>query len=364
VRHRIPRVLLLDGPRQLRLADQPPREVRPRDVRVSALVSGISHGTELSLYRGSSAFDDRLFDRELRAFVHRSDGRSSYPVTLGYEMVGRIDEVGDEVTEFSPGQLVHAGASHGEQVVIDVDATATTTYPLVALPDRSGSLDRWLFVSLGAVALLAVQDAQIKIGDHVVVVGLGAIGLLVVQLSRLAGASRVTAFDPLASRRALAERLGADAVIDPTQTVDGAGPESKRLGGGADVAIETSGVNAGVHDAIASVGMGSRIVTLGFYQGAACDVRLGEEWHHNRLELISSMGAWGNIHRHHPAWDRSRVMRTVVDLLHSDRLKVDAFPVRRFAFEDVISAYTWLDEHPGDALKVALAYENTKGGDQ
>jgi 2-desacetyl-2-hydroxyethyl bacteriochlorophyllide A dehydrogenase len=360
----MPRVLLLDGPGLLRLEDQTCGDLHPREVRVRPLLSGVSHGTELSLYRGSSAFDDRVFDRGLRSFVHRSDGGSSYPAALGYEMVGRIDEVGDEVTEYSRGELVHAGAPHGEEAVIDVDATARTTYPLVALPDRRGGLERWLFVSLGAVALLAVQDAQIKIGDHVVVVGLGAIGLLVVQLARLAGASRVTAFDPLASRRELAERLGVDAVVDPTQTTDGAGAQSKQLSGGADVAIETSGVNAGVQDAIASAGMGGRVVTLGFYQGGACDLRLGEEWHHNRLELISSMGAWGNLHRHHPAWDRPRVMRTVVELLDTGRLNVEAFPVRRFAFEDAVSAYAWLDEHPGDALKVALAYEHTQGGDQ
>jgi 2-desacetyl-2-hydroxyethyl bacteriochlorophyllide A dehydrogenase len=360
----MPRLLLLDGPRQLRLEERARSELQPREVRIRPLVSGISHGTELSLYRGSSAFDERVFDRELRAFVRRNDGRSSYPLTLGYELVGRIEEIGEQVAEFQPGDLVHAGASHAEEAVVDVDATAGTTYPLVSLPERDGSLDRWLFASLGAVALVAAHDAHIKIGDHVVVVGLGAIGLMTVQLARLAGASRVTAVDPVASRRELAQRLGADAVIDPADAGDGAGALSKRLAGGADVAIETSGVVAGIHDAIAAAGMGGRVVTVGFYQGGAGDLRLGEEWHHNRIDMVSSMGAWGNLHRHYPAWNRPRVMRTVVELLDTGRLDVDAFPVRQFAFDDAISAYAWLDEHPGEALKVALAYarNTTRGG--
>ena len=70
--------------------------------------------------------------------------------------------------------------------MLDLDAAAASTYPPVKLP--AGPLERWLFVSVGAVALLAAHDARIKLGDHVAVVGLGAIGLLLVQMARLAGA--------------------------------------------------------------------------------------------------------------------------------------------------------------------------------
>ena len=54
------------------------------------------------------------------------------------------------------------------------------------------------------------------------------------------------------------------------------------------------------------------------------EVRLGEEWHHNRLDMVSSMGAWGAPHRAYPAWDRPRVMQTVVDLLAVGAVRVDA----------------------------------------
>jgi hypothetical protein len=77
------RSLVLEGPRNLRLqADEPPA-LRSRDVRVRAALSGISHGTELSLYRGSSAFADRVFDWELRGFVRPDPPRPPYPATLG-----------------------------------------------------------------------------------------------------------------------------------------------------------------------------------------------------------------------------------------------------------------------------------------
>ncbi len=106
----MPRSLVLDGPRQLRLSDQPARPLRPGEIRLRARLSGISHGTELSLYRGTSAFTDKVFDRGLRAFVEPQAGSAAaYPVTLGYEMVAEVLEVTPEVTEVAVGDLVHTG---------------------------------------------------------------------------------------------------------------------------------------------------------------------------------------------------------------------------------------------------------------
>lgn len=356
------RALLLEGPRTLRLQDEDAPGLGPREFRVRSLVSGISHGTELNLYRGTSAFADRVFDRDLRAFVRPDPPRPAYPAMLGYELVGTVDEVGAEVRELQPGDLVHVGAPHRDEAVLDLDVAAASTYPPVLLP-AGGSLERWLFVSLGAVALVAAHDARIKLGDHVAVIGLGAIGLLLVQMARLAGAGQVSAVDPVASRRELALELGADEVLEPGEET---GAAIKRSAGGADAAVETSGTTAGLHDAIAAARLGGTVVTVGFYQGGAPEVRLGEEWHHNRLDMVSSMGAWGAPHRAHPAWDRPRVMRTVVDLLASGVLRVDGLPVRHFPFEQAVEAYGWLDANPNEAVKVALTYDgfHPAGGEQ
>ena len=344
------RALLLEAPRAVRLREEQAPALAPRELRVKALVSGISHGTELSLYRGTSAFADRVFDRDLRAFVRPDPPRPVYPATLGYELVGTVQEVGEAVDEFAPGELVHVGAPHRDEAVLDLDAAAASTYPPVKLPE--GPLDRWLFVSVGAVALVAAHDARIKLGDHVAVVGLGAIGLLLVQMARLAGARRISVVDPVTPRRELALSLGADEAFEPGE----AGAAIKRAAGGADVAIETSGATAGLHDAVAAAGLGGTVVTVGFYQGGAPELRLGEEWHHNRLDMVSSMGAWGSPHRAYPAWDRPRVLRTVVDLLASDAVRVDALPVRHFPFEQAVDAYGWLDHNPNEAVKVAFDY--------
>lgn len=347
------RALQLDGPRALRLCDVPAAALGPREIRVKALVSGISHGTELSLYRGTSAFADRVFDRGLRAFVTPDEPAATYPAPLGYELVGRVDEAGPDVDELAAGDLVHVGAPHREAATLDLDTAAGSTYPPVRLPE-DGPLERWLFVSVGAVALVAAHDAQIKLGDHVAVIGLGAIGLLLVQMARLAGAARVVAVDPVPARRDLALALGADAAFD----TDDPGVAIKRsTGRGVDVAVETSGATAGLQAAVSAPGLGGRVVTVGFYQGGAPELRLGEEWHHNRLDMVSSMGAWGAPHRASPAWDRPRVMQAVVDLLASDAVRTDALPVRHFPFAQAVDAYGWLDDNPNEAVKVALTYD-------
>jgi 2-desacetyl-2-hydroxyethyl bacteriochlorophyllide A dehydrogenase len=350
------RTLVLDGPRQLRLAEQPSRPLGPGEVRLRARLSGISHGTELSLYRGTSAFADKVFDRGLRAFVEPPAGSASaYPVTLGYEMISQVVEVGQGVTEVTVGDLVHTGTPHQEETVLDLAASLQATYPLVVLPTDE-RLERGVFLSLAAVALQAVHDAEIKLGDAVSVHGLGAIGLLAVQMCRLEGIQNVIGIDPEPHRRDLAARFGATHVLDAADDKLGLTVRDRNGGHGVDVAIEVSGSDRGLQGALSAAGLGGTVVAAGFYQGGAAHLRLGEEFHHNRLSLIASVGSWGAPDRHAPLWNRRRVLDTAARLLFTDRVAVDGLLARTFPFEEAPAAYQWLDEHPHDAVKVALAY--------
>ena len=357
------RTLVLDGPRQLRLSEQPSRPLQPGEVRLRARLSGISHGTELSLYRGTSAFADKVFDRGMRAFVAPPAGSAStYPVTLGYEMVSEVVEVGSGVSEVTVGDLVHTGTPHQEETVLDVAASLQATYPLVVLPTAE-RLERALFISLAAVALQAAHDAEIKLGDTVSVHGLGVIGLLAIQMCRLEGIQNVLGIDPDPHRRKLAAGFGATHVLDPAN----AHPLGLRIrelneGRGVDVAIEVSGSDQGLQGALAAAGLGGTVVAAGFYQGGAANLRLGEEFHHNRLSLIASVGAWGAPHRHAPLWDRRRVMDVATRLLYTDRVSIDGMLDRRFRFDEAPTAYRWLDEHPQGAVKVALGYGDEPDG--
>ena len=143
----MPRALVLEGVKQLDLVEQPSNPLQPGEARLRSRLSGISHGTELSLYRGTSAFTDKVFDRGLRAFVHPHAGSngSAYPVTLGYEMVSEVVEVAPGVTavarrrtEGSLGASSHSAllsSSFSLPLVADTAAVGTSTSRRIA--DRS-----------------------------------------------------------------------------------------------------------------------------------------------------------------------------------------------------------------------------------
>ena len=65
------------------------------------------------------------------------------------------------------------------------------------------------------VAIYAVDLGHVHLGAEVAVIGCGPIGLLLVQVARAAGARVVLAVEPLAHRRAAAERAGAEQVVAP-----------------------------------------------------------------------------------------------------------------------------------------------------
>lgn len=350
-------VLLLDAPRSLYIDTSPDRPLGPGEIRLKSIVSGISHGTELNTYRGTSPFNGQRFDEDLRAFVP-SDGDTNYPMRLGYEMISRVVETGPTVCVPTAGDIVHSGTEHRDATILNVQAALEHDYPLTVLPSED-RLERGLFISLGSVALQGIHDARIKLGDTVAVFGLGTVGLLTVQMARLSGAARVFAVDPVAERRETATALGADAVLDPSSTAVPIAVAVKQAnsGEGVDVSLETSGTYPALQGAIGAVAMGGRVVAVGYYQGGATDLRLGEEWHHNRVEMVCSMGVWNCPHRDYPLWTRRRLTDEVVRLLFADVVRVDSMDVTSVAFTDASTAYQLIDREPSKAIKVALRYE-------
>ena len=364
-----PRRLLLTGPRTITLEPIERGPLRTGQVRLKTLYSGISHGTEMVHYRGLSSSEGTSFDPQRRVFRSGGGAPPVFPMAMGYELVSEVIETAPDVTAVGVGDIVHTDGQHAEETVIDVDAAlGSSLYPLVKLPSALAPSDA-LYISLGTVALQAVHDARIKVGDSVAVFGLGAVGLMTVQLARRNGAGWIGAVDPIAERRALAEGLGVSVALDPADggvAVKEHAPRAEDVpaadmtlpGPGVDVALETSGTYAGLHEAIRSVAVGGRVVAVGFYAGDASPLRLGDEWHHNRPELISSMGVIGCPHRDYPQWGRRRMVRTVTELLDSGSLDVSSFPGRSFPFDDAADAYEFVDAHSAGAIKVALEYES------
>jgi 2-desacetyl-2-hydroxyethyl bacteriochlorophyllide A dehydrogenase len=347
----MPRELLVTGPRSVELAayeDVPPAS---NEVRADAIVSGISHGTELALYRGVSPFAEKRFDRDLRLLLE-DGGATSYPIRLGYEWVGEVREVGAEVDTVAVGDLIHLALPHRETQTVAVAGVPRA--PWNVLPEELDP-ERATLLQTVTIALQAIHDSRIELGDTIAVFGLGAFGLLAVQLSRLSGAGWIAALDPVQHRRDLARQFGADLVLDPSAC--DAGREIKvATGGGVDVAIEFSGRYSALHDALRSARLAGTVVAAGFYVGApGNDLRLGEEFHHNRLTLVGSMSGWGAPHRD-AGWGRRRLRASALDLLASHRLAVDDLVTHRIPFAQAADAYDLIDRSSEETLRVVLTY--------
>jgi len=128
----------------------------------------------------------------------------------GYSTSGVIVECGAQVPGFRVGDRVACSgvgyASHAEYNVVPHQL-------LTPIPDGVG-FEEAAFVTLGAIAMQGVRRAAPSFGETMVVVGLGLLGQLAAQLVRAAGC-RVIGCDPIASKRELAQRLGAEAVCAP-----------------------------------------------------------------------------------------------------------------------------------------------------
>jgi 2-desacetyl-2-hydroxyethyl bacteriochlorophyllide A dehydrogenase len=342
----MPRVVSFRSPRTLEVIDEAALEVGPDEVRVRTLFSGISAGTELTAYRGSNPYLAKQWDEERRLFV---DGAATlaYPLDgWGYEEVGEIVEVGAAATGLKPGDRVWGTWGHRTETVL------TAVHARPRLLDPAADPRVGMFSQMGGIALNVVLDADIHIGETVAVFGLGVPGQLVAQLARLNGA-RVIAIDGVASRRDLALRLGADVALDVAE-----GQVAERIreltgGRGADVCLEVTGNYAALHEAIRSVAYSSRVCVAGFMQGEGAGLRLGEEFHHNRVQVVASQISGVAPALQH-RWDRMRLDTTAIDLAVAGRIAVTDLITHTFPLERAAEAFDLLDQAGPDVLQVAL----------
>lgn len=342
------RILVVAGPRELAFEESATVELPSDGVRIRTLLSGISAGTELSQYRGTSPFMHRRWDAAARVF--RDGGPSwTYPLrNLGYEEVGEIIEVGSAVTRLHAGQRIFGTWGHRTgHVMSEADA-------LDRLMPEEADARIGIFSHIGAVALNGVHDAQIRMGDLVVVFGLGVPGQIVAQAARASGAT-VVGVDPVASRRELALSLGADRVLDPTAVSVSDTLKADTGGRGADICIEVSGAAPALAEAMRTVAYASRVVALGFFQGEARGLMLGEEFHHNRIEVVSSQisgVAPAASHR----WSKLRLWQSAVRLQHEGRLNLLPLITDTVPFAEAPALFARLDAGDPAIMQSVLAF--------
>ena len=237
--------IIFTAPAVAELLDIEVREPLDNEVQVEVTVSSLSSGTERAIVSG---------DPNISIYEKGTEVR--FPRTSGYSSAGIVVKVGKDVTDITIGDRVAVSwGAHAKHLNIPA-------YNIHKIEDPKISLAEAALSHIGTFPLAAIRKCHLEIGESAIVMGLGVLGMMSVQLLRAAGAVPVIAADPVPEKREEAIRMGADYALDPYAS-DFAETVKSLTHGGANVAIEVTGVGAaldGVLDCMATFG---RVALLG-----------------------------------------------------------------------------------------------------
>ena len=332
----------------LRLEDVPKPACGRDEVLVRILKTGIC-GTDVHIFAW-----DEWASRRIRP-----------PLIIGHEFMGLIEEVGDAVTDFRPGDYVsgegHIGCGHC-YFCRTGRGHICRSVQIIGV-DRNGCFAQYMTMTQGNVWKLksgipheaaAIFDpygnamhtvmAQPVAGRTVGIIGAGAIGLIAVKIAQAAGALEVLVIEPQPRKRQLAAASGARLVFDPAE----AGWKQKFLAAtpesiGVDVLLEMSGSPEGVHNAFELVRPGGDLALLGI-PSKDVDLNFAEAI---IFKSVTVRGINGRLM--FETWYQCERF-----LLEH---KLDLLPLitHRFRYDEYLKAFDALQR--GEAVKVILEWE-------
>lgn len=132
----------------------------------------------------------------------------------------------------------------------------------IKVPDAVSSLEA-ACIEPFVVGLYALRRARLRAAENVLVIGAGPIGLAVASWSKFFGAGKVVVSERTADRRALASKLGADAVIDASIEQDVMAAFVRETGTTPDLIVEAVGMPGLIQQCIHMAPAGCRILVAG-----------------------------------------------------------------------------------------------------
>lgn len=248
------------------------REPEKNEVLIEMAFTTISAGTEKANLTG---------DLNVNASEKRTDTTPHFPRYLGYSGAGTVIKTGPGVTKVKPGDRVAAAfGTHSSFCVLPEERAIPIRQEEISLSEASLAV-------IATFPLAALRKVKPEIGESALVMGLGILGLFAVQFARTAGLVPVIAADPVASRREFALLLGADFALDPTQP-DFADTVKRLTGGGANVAIEVTGLGKGLDQALDCMARFGRVSLLGCTRNSDFTIDYYRKIHYPGITLIGA----------------------------------------------------------------------------
>jgi 2-desacetyl-2-hydroxyethyl bacteriochlorophyllide A dehydrogenase len=317
---------------------QPPA---PGELLVETLVSAISPGTELLIYRGQAP-TELAADESIAAL----GGSLAFPLQYGYAAVGKVIETGGSLPRDWIGKTVFSFQPHQTHFSV-------TPEQIIPLPEGI-SPEAAVFLPNMETAVNFVMDGHPLIGERVAVFGQGIVGLLTTALLARFPLGGLLTLDKYPNRRAASLEAGAVQSFDPTDA-DALAQVSGESG--IDLAFELSGNPTALDQTIAVTGFAGRVVIGSWYGQKRASLDLGGHFHRNRIQLISSQ-----VSSIHPSlrgrWDKTRRLDLAWEMIRE--VQPQCLITHWMPFNDASQGYELLDQKPGEVIQVLLDYTSTK----
>ncbi|MDO8686527.1 MAG: alcohol dehydrogenase catalytic domain-containing protein [Clostridiales bacterium] len=326
------KAMVISAPKDVRYIEVERPKTGPGDVLVRVRYCGIC-GTDLAIFGGNMSFV--------------RDGLIKYPVRIGHEWSGIVEETGSEVVNFKPGDRVIGdnwvscgqckycmqGDFHkcsGIRAVGTVNCWdgAFAEYILIParhlykLPDGISLEDGALIEPL-SIAYSGVKESGIGTGCSVLVIGTGPIGLAATALARYMGAGKVMLAGRKDVKLDVGKKMGADTVINVTRESLKDFVLKETEGQGVSVILETSGAISIINDCLDYIGKKGIITLIGFYETQLNNFNI-DKLVLNRIKMI---GVTGEVTLHE-----------IINVVKTAGISLKPTITHRFAFDEAADA--------------------------
>lgn len=263
--------------------------------------------------------------------------------TLGHEFSGIVSEVGEGVTNVKPGDRVVVEPlfknpespfiANGEYNLSEplgfvgltsnggfAKYTVVEDYMVYKIPDTM-SFEQGALVEPAAVAVYAVLQSGLKLGNSCVIFGAGPIGLLCVQAAIAAGSPNVIVVDVADKRLEKAKEVGATHIING-KSEDISGQVKKLTNGGADVFLDAAGVQATYDNGIKSLRNGGTAVLVALF---------GKPVNHDAFDqVVREITVKGII-------AYRNIFPQVIQLIDSGRMPVEKLVTQKIKLDNIVA---------------------------
>jgi L-iditol 2-dehydrogenase len=264
-----------------------------------------------------------------------------FPLYLGHEVSGRVVDAGPDVVGLSVGDAVGVWVTargFGEYVAVRAEHCR---------PSGDVPLDLVLAEPL-ACAVNAVDLADVRLGDDVVLIGAGFMGNLVQELVGLRGARSVVVADTRPDALDKATQLGATRTVLVTEESLPDVVAEVTGGRGADITFECTGTQAGLSGVGDVTRMSGKIALVGYHQGGTREIPLGY-WNWMAFQIV-------NGHFREPA-TILRGMTRGLRLVTAGALPIAPLVTHRFALERIDEAFCAARDKPPGFVKAVVVVD-------